>query len=66
VINEHTLGYIYSERPNSVNVLAGSVIKGSPWSWLNTPAYCSAHDTLRDATDDDFKAFRVGAKGHIR
>jgi hypothetical protein len=63
VCDEHTLCYAY---PNQLmmGVLAGSVIRGghNPMSGCVFP---SQFRTIRDATVEDFKFFRVSHKGHI-
>lgn len=64
VVNENTLGYIYDVQPDSLNVLAGSVIKGGR-SPLNGPTFIGANDQVRPATLADFETFRVHPSGHL-
>lgn len=59
VMDEHTLGYLIPETPSFMGVLAGSVLKGGH-DPLNGPAVIvPGHTKLRQATELDFKAFRV-------
>jgi hypothetical protein len=55
VIEEKTLGYVLSERPNSAGIL-GRLIGG--YDWKNGPISIFSANT-RAATIADFKKFRV-------
>lgn len=57
VMNEHTLGYIYAEQPDTLCVLHGSVLKGGR-DWKNGPALITPLDEVRDATLKDFSEYR--------
>jgi hypothetical protein len=62
VLNENTLGIILASR--TVEVLAGSVIKGGH-NPLNGPvAFNPSIDRARLATAQDFETFRMSPKGH--
>jgi hypothetical protein len=64
VLNEHTLGYVYAAKPNSFNVLHGSVLKGG-YDWKNGPVAITTLDNLRPATVADFEEYRVSPDGHL-
>jgi hypothetical protein len=63
VFNEHTLGYIFPEYPNTLQVLQPSVLRGS-----NLPDCGNTHinksDNVRLATEQDFIDYRVSFKGY--
>jgi len=61
--DEHTLVYKYPGQL-MMGVLAGSVIRGGH-NPLNGCVVASQFKTLRPATVEDFKFFRVSHKGHI-
>jgi hypothetical protein len=59
VLNENTLGYINNESPNTMGVLAGSIIRGGH-SWENGPVtIVPTVDKMRPATPADFDNYRV-------
>lgn len=58
VMNENTLGYIDSGRPDLLCILHGSVLKGGH-NWVNGPVYLSPSDAIRDASAEDFREYRV-------
>jgi hypothetical protein len=61
VLNENTLGYINEERPNTLGVLAGSVIRGGH-VWSNGPVtIVPTVDKVRPATREDLETYRVAA-----
>lgn len=63
VLNEHTLGYLIT--PGLLGVLSGSVFS-SGHNPLNGPVVISPGiDTVRPATREDFKSFRVCSIGHL-
>lgn len=62
VLNEHTLGYIYSAQPGWMGVLAGNIWKDG-YSHGAVPLL-PGHDQIRPATVADFDAFRVSATGY--
>lgn len=65
VMNEHTLGCIYAECPDKLCVLHGSFLKGG-YDWRNGPVSISPSDTIRDASLQDFREYRVMPPAHIR
>lgn len=68
VVNENTLGYIQRETvPGwfSLGVLAGLVRKGGPDPMNGPVSISNETDNIRDATEQDFKDFRVCSKGHL-
>lgn len=64
VLNEHTLGFVFSVTQNSFEVLAGKPQLGGH-DWKNGSVAIGKNDVLRTATLDDFKYYRVSAVGHI-
>jgi hypothetical protein len=59
VLNENTLGYINETDPNTVGVLAGSVIRGGH-NPLNGPVtIVPTIDEVRPAKIEDFATYRV-------
>lgn len=64
VVNENTLGIIYGPKADSLHVLAGSVIRGGR-DPKNGEMYIGSLDVVRDATVEDFAAYRVSPKGHL-
>lgn len=57
VINENTLGYIYSEAPQWMGVLHGSVYRNGH-DETRGPVVLDVTDDVRDATAADFEAYR--------
>lgn len=58
VLNEHTLGYLYT-RDQTMGVLHGSVLKGGH-DWKNGDvSIVLGSDHLRKATVEDFNEYRV-------
>jgi hypothetical protein len=61
VINEKTLGYMACSNIDwfsSAGVLRGDISKGGP-DWKNGPIAVLPTDNVRQATPEDFRAFRV-------
>ena len=58
VVNENTLCYWRPCMTIHLGVLAGSVIRGGH-DWKNGPISFPCFGTIRPATDDDFKTYRV-------
>lgn len=65
VMNENALGLIRDDRPNWLEVLAGSVLKGGP-NPMDGPKPIGGLDVVRPATQADFDAFRVCSKYHLK
>jgi hypothetical protein len=59
VLDENTLGYINSEQPDVLGVLAASILRGAVHSWLDGPVAILQTKNIRPATVADFNAFRV-------
>lgn len=64
VLNENTLGYVNSEQPGVMGVLAGKPQLGGH-DWKNGTVNIGAADKTRAATIQDFEFFRVDPVGHI-
>lgn len=64
VFNEYALGYIMSERPDTVFTLADSVLRGAPFRVMFEPYYIGSHDTVRLAGRQDFESFQVVFDGY--
>ena len=64
VVNENTLGIIREGYPNTLEVLAGSVIRGG-YNPMNGPIGITKNDNIRPATYEDFDTFRLCPKGHM-
>jgi hypothetical protein len=60
-MDENILGYIIPAVPNTVQILHASVLRGSTCDRLqgSVPFPIGRPNDVRDATLDDFKAFRV-------
>jgi len=56
--NENTLGFIYKEQPELFQILDGSALRGSTWTWRDGYTSRGCFQTIRPATRDDFEAFR--------
>ena len=64
VYNSHTLGYIFPETPNDVQILHSSPLKGSPTTSNLTSSFpIRKSDSVRLAAESDFEDFRVCFKG---
>ncbi|MGO2147708.1 MULTISPECIES: hypothetical protein [Halomonas] len=64
VLNEHTLGYFLGPDRQLMMVLHGLVLKGGH-DWKNGSVSIGPRDSVREATREDFVAFRVSSKGHL-
>ena len=67
VFRENTLGYLFRKgKFIQMGVLASSVIRGG-FNPINGPILIQETQMteLREATQDDFKEYRVSSKGHI-
>lgn len=64
VFNEYALGYIMSERPDTVYTLADSVLRGGPFRVMTEPYYMGTRDTVRLAGKQDFDDFRFFFRGY--
>lgn len=62
VLNEHTLGFVFSATPDSFEVLAGKPQLGGH-DWKNGSVAIGSRDVLRAATLDDFAFYRVSSTG---
>lgn len=58
VLNEHTLGYVTTNDPLSLQVLHGLSVKGGH-DWRNDPVCITPDDVLRPATRPDFCEHQV-------
>ena len=60
VLNEHTLGYLIPEIPNTIGILHTSMLRGSPYNnldgWTN---FNPDVDVIRASTTEDFEQYRV-------
>jgi hypothetical protein len=63
VMNENTLGIALNE--NSVQVLAGSVLKGGPDPLKGPVPFNPRIDQARPANAADFEQYRVSPAGHL-
>ena len=64
VLNGHTLGYVYLDRPSYFGVLHGDIKRGGR-DWRNGPVILTRGDELVPATRADFDLYRVDPKGHL-
>lgn len=64
VMNENALGIIRESHPEQLEVLASNIIKSGP-DLKNGPYPIGASANVRDATEEDFKAFRLSPRGHL-
>ncbi len=65
VVNDNTLGYIQPNNPNWIGILHGSVLKGG-FNDLDGPIHKSQAKTIRPATLEDFKVYRVVPPPHLK
>lgn len=63
VLNEHTLGYVYPNKPNDCFILQSSVIRGAVNNGFMKPI-CYKLDNVRLASAKDFDEFRVVFNGY--
>lgn len=63
VYEEHTLGYIEPERPNTLCVIWGSGLRNSPYSFGQVTTISPVY-ALRTASEKDFNDFNVSFKGY--
>jgi hypothetical protein len=63
VMNEHTLGYIFPEQPQSLHILQSSVLRGSTLPNDGQSVVIGSGDTVRLASQQDFNDFRVVMDG---
>ncbi|MEM6863573.1 MAG: hypothetical protein AAF575_00260 [Bacteroidota bacterium] len=62
VVDENTLGYIFSEQPNSIHVLRPSRLRGSHYPDFTSIAHHGKN--IRLASERDFKDFGVVFDGY--
>ena len=63
VVNEHTLGYIHPEMPNTVGVLQASVLKGATFQ-VHPEPFSTNGKKVRLASKQDFEDFRHSFGGY--
>lgn len=59
VVNEHTLGYVYSDHPGMFGILHTSILKGSTYDRYEDWRHLNGLDKVRPATKADFDDYRV-------
>lgn len=64
VMNENALRIIRESHPEQLEVLASNIIKGGP-DPKNSPYPIGASANVRDAIEEDFKAFRLSPRSHL-
>jgi hypothetical protein len=65
VVGEHTLGCVNDRQPQTVQILASSVIRGAVFTWQDgTIPLPSDPQQYRPATRADFDTFRVSYGGY--
>lgn len=65
VFNEHTLGYIFPDFPNYVQVLHSSILKGAPHTTQHPDCFLIHKDSkVRLASEQDFADFRCVFDGY--
>jgi len=63
VINENTLGYVFSETPNTAGRLASKLTSGNPHFNIENHNITKS-DKVRMASKKDFENFRVCFNGY--
>jgi hypothetical protein len=64
VINKHTLGIVHPEIPDSVEIMASSVLLGSPYpTFCNGRSIYIGNSPIRIATRSDLDVFRIHPDG---
>jgi len=63
VADENTLGYIDPRVPDHLNILHGSILKGSNLDWRNGPTYVMGRN-IRLASEKDFNDYGVMFDGY--
>lgn len=58
VLNGHTLGYVFDAEQDVFGVLASKPQLGG-LDWFDGPVTLTPSDSLKEATEEDFKYFRV-------
>ena len=64
VMNEHTLGYIFPEQPQSLHILHSSVLRGSTLPNDGQSVTIGSGDDIRLASEQDFNDFGVMMNGY--
>lgn len=64
VVDEHTLGYIFPEQPNTYHILKESILKGSPYNYNNGTSRLIYNQKIRLASENDFNEFNVIFDGY--
>ena len=64
VYDNHTLGYIFPERPKSFHVLHASVLKGAVGTTMGSSLYIGTNTKIELAGQKEFDDFRVCFNGY--
>lgn len=64
MMNEHTLGYIFPEQPESLHVLHSSVLRGSTLPNDGQSVTIGGNDNIRLASEKDFHDLGVMMNGY--
>lgn len=59
VYHEHTLGYIDSDRKNTVSIIKASPIRGAVGDHHKVEEFYTDNSEIRAATEKDFTLFNV-------